>query len=356
MNLPEPTDAWLRKSSASRGAALSPVMLAAGLRAVAEELSNRRQRRSLTQLAELIQSGAEINVDALQTLGIPGDLREVILAGIETGQLPLLLENYLSVAEEQRSLWRSLLLNVTYPLVLIGFAAVICSGFLILAVPIFRELFEDFGIELPSITLFVLYFSDFLIVAWVPVLLLMLVGGLLVLLGQLTTGLLLMCQRRLPFAAWWARLMHHLPWIGSAQLMSGYSEFCARLAVLIESRLPLDSALRILSGTLHDPYLAQLAGQLADRVEAGESVEELASFSAEIPQTLAHALRWGDSEESFAAGLKSMATVFAVQARVAVRQLIVIAEPLTLISVAITVGMIVIALFYPLIGLLNALS
>lgn len=333
------------KSQQLLPAANSASIIAIGLRAAAEETSARNDRRGLLKLARAIESGGLHDPELIELSGQNDDLRAIVRAGIQSGRLPHLLEEYLTTNRQTRSLWQGFYLSLVYPFTLMAISAGVLAFFVIWTVPMFKGLFTDFGIQLPWLTLALIALSDFLVAFWLP--------GVLVFLAL---GILFFFRHALPFARWQSQLFQALPWVGTSQRMVACSEFCSRLAVLVECRLPLDEAMQIVSRSVHDAYYQHLAGQMARRIEAGESTSDLANFTPGIPQPLAHAFHWARDPKTFADGLRSLAMVFASQARLSSSQLIVIAEPIAIISVGVLSGTIVFAMFLPLVKLLNELS
>ena len=324
---------------------LTSVTVAAGLRAAASEVSSAKDRKGLLKLSAAIERNSNIESAVTEIPELPEDLRQIVVTGVKTGRLPFLLEEYLATNRKTQTLWKSFYLSILYPVFVIVFSIVIVSGFLLVAVPQFKEIFEDFGVELPMLTYAMIKFVDFLEVVWKPTISVL---ALIVIVFTL--------RGVLPFAAVRARLFQAIPWIGTAQKMAASSEFCSRLAILIECRLPLDESLIIVSNTVKDPYMRHMSRRLASRVEAGESGAELAEYPSGMPHALMNSFRWSNDPEPFADGLRSLAIVFGSQARLSTSQLVVITEPVVFIGVGLLVGLVTISMFLPLIKLLNALS
>ncbi len=352
---------------------LTSLTIAAGLRAAANEMSwsgesprlfgvfqlrgpvmalirsifasSRRDREGLLKLADALSSGETLDRAIENVPGLPEDLREIVSAGVQTGRLPRLLEEYLETNRQSRSLWRGFYLNLLYPVLILFLSFLVVAGFVLIVVPQFKEIFEGFGVELPVSTIVLITLSDSMQVIWVP--------ALIVFFGLL---LFFIFNNFLPFAHFRAKLFHMLPWVGTAQKMAASSEFCSRLAVLVECRVPLEESLRIVSKTMHDPYFSHIALKISDRVESGAAPEDLVSRNAAVPSPLANSFRWAHNPETFAEGLRSLSIVFASQARLSTGHLIVITEPIAIIGVGLLSGFVVIAMFAPLIKLLNDLS
>ena len=324
---------------------LSPFSIAVGLRAAAQEVSSSRDRAGLNRLSQAIQSGQSLENSLAQDSDVPADLKAVVRAGVSTGRLPRLLEAYLSSRQSLQSVWRKFSLSLVYPMIMVMLAVAIVTAFVILVVPTFEEMFLDFGIELPLITQLLLFFADWIM--WI---------GPAILIGMALFALFLVTERFLPFRRMRTRIFQMLPLIGDAQKFAASSEFCSRMAVLIDCRLPLDESLRITSVSLRDPYLAWVTNKLANRIQAGETSDEIASHSPQLHQSLANSFRWAKDPETYADGLRSLAIVYAARARAVTSQIAMVLEPVTIVIIGSIVGLATIALFMPLISLLNNLA
>lgn len=324
---------------------LTSVTIAAGLRAAASEVYSANDRKGLLKLSSAIEHHATLEQAVTDIPELPEDLRQIVIAGVKTGRLPFLLEEYLATNRKTRSLWKSFYLGIFYPVFVIIFSFVMVLGFLLVAVPQFKTIFNDFGIELPIFTVAMIKVVDALLVIWKPALCVL---GLVV--------LVFLFKGVLPFAAARARIFQELPWIGTAQKMASASEFCSRLAILIECRLPLDESLMIVGDTIRDPHMREMSYRLARRVEAGETGDELASYAPGMPHILMNAFRWSHDPEPFSDGLRSLATVFGSQARISTSQLVVITEPVAFLGIGLIAGIATFSMFLPLIKLLNELS
>lgn len=320
-------------------------MLAIGLAACAEETSSRQDAQALRKLAQALSQGDSIE-SALND-GRTGSLylRNLVQAGISTGNLPAILDEYIRSSQFSRLAWRNYLIALLYPLCLVGIAGVILAGFLVLIIPGFKEIFSDFGVELPAITLMLVHLSDVFVQLW-PV----------AIVGAIVIVLLFLFHRWLPFAALRTRIFYHVPLIGNAVQMAGAAEFCSRLAVLMECEIPLPEAMRALAPTLRDPHLKEVSSKLSHRFETGFTTEDVAEYGYGLGTQVAGLFRWGHRPQLFADGLRSSAEMFAAQVKVRLTQFGLITEPLAIIFVVLGAGFVVVSLFMPLIKLLNELS
>ncbi|HET6425621.1 MAG TPA: type II secretion system F family protein, partial [Planctomycetaceae bacterium] len=234
-----------------------------------------------------------------------------------------------------------------YPAVTGLAVAMIACFFLLLIVPMFARIFQDFGTQLPELTLLIITISDSLR------------GGIcgIVLLAVIAGGIALLLMRVVGGAVVFDRMIAELPLIGAPIRYLRLSEFCELLALLIETRVPLNEALDSLADTVDDSRLARGSHFAARLVRQGiESPSAAELRGSGWPSDLGDIFRWSGRPDEFVQGLRAASEIFSARARVQGNLSAWLLEPVLLLMLSIGVGLLVIALFMPLIKLLNDLS
>jgi len=319
--------------------------IVSALRVCATEAHSSRTANGLRRTARFLEDGENLAVLRDKRNSIPPELRAIIIAGQQTGQLPKLLTSYISAQRQLSSSKRHVLATVMYPLfALVGASLVLWMLFSQVVLPS-KGMFEDFGVLMPALTTFVFEVAEFLSWSW-PFFL----GIVLLFL------LFLIFHREIPGAVLWTKIVKTLPVIGAVTELISATEFCHRLSVLVEARVSIPEALNILGTTLHDPHLAYLSQRLAYRIERGESPIHFSSGVPGMLPALAAVFRWSRDPNMFEEGLKSTAEMFSSQTEVRSGQLGIIFEPLCVLAIACVVGAVLVAVFMPLTKLLYDLS
>ena len=321
--------------------------LSAGLRALSEEVPSRRVRNWLRAISDRLERGQSLGAVAREAEGAwPRYFLAMLSAGQRTGKLPVLLNECVvhlrTTAEVRRELWVAL----AYPAVLIAVAWLLLSFLGTLILPQFRSIFLGFGTELPGITVAILAWSDVMgVVGWWSLPALVLVLWLAWIFGE-----------PLGYERLRDSLVSHVPLFGEARRSAALSEFCRLLSMLVKYEVGLPEAVRLAAGSVRDADLREACFDLATRIQAGESLTDAATQIGRFPQDLLHLFRWADRGEDFAEGLQNASEVLGAQSRVHSHTLAIVFEPAVTIAIGIVVGLTVIALFMPLVKLLNDLS
>lgn len=315
--------------------------LAAGLRACAEESTSFRDARDLRRLARLVEQGGSLDELVKTSPRRSRMLWTLVAAGASLGRLPQLLESYLVVTRRNRAVWRRFWLSLLYPVLVLWAGVSLLLLALLLVVPIFRDMFVDFAIELPLLTIGVIRLSDHLWATW-PV----------YAAGSLTLAALAAASPWLPVLAWW----EWLPFVGAASKRAGAAEFCGLLSVLVDADAPLHSAVRHISSGLRNSRLGRSTRLLAQRLEQGTPPQEAADSVPGLPMEIKNAFRWAADRDQFTAVLRESARVLSAQARVSVLQMTFFVEPVCIVLLGTVAGLVMISLFLPLYKLLNYLT
>ena len=319
--------------------------LAPGLRALSSEFPSRRTRRALAMIADRLDRGVAFDEAVQGQLQlVPADLQVLIHAGLKTGDLSSLLDQYLQYARIALDSRRQNWLMAAYPMQLLLGGLLLMAVIAVWIVPDFSKIFMGFDIELPALTILVLYASDVFTSWW----------------GVVPAGLL-----GVVVAGWWLlgvlagptrqKYLYYVPVVGRKLRLTSMSRFCHLLSLGVSQRVPLPEALRLAGQGSRDPYVQRAAAEMAGDVEGGLSLTHAGMQRRMLPEAM-HVFEWEGREPAFSESLQATGDICAARARLQTNFARVALEPLAICSIASLVGLVVIALFLPLVKLLNVLS
>jgi|GEM_PF-2317476 type II secretory pathway component PulF len=319
--------------------------LEAGLRMMAEEHPSPRVSRALLSLSEQLQAGKTWEeISASSSRQFPPVLSELFQLKLPPERLSIIISRYLVIQQaslrRSRKIWAGLLYSQ------IILAALLFATVFILAkiVPKFKEIFVGFDTELPSLSMFVMTLGDFASQYWMWLIYLLL--GLTVL---RVFGARSIQRLRQQF-------IHHIPFSGKAFRANTLSTFSHLLGELVEHQVPMDVAVKLAASGSGNLTLEDESLEIARDLNRGESLSVAATPCLTIPSNLLMAFHWASRPESFQQNLESMGEVYGRQADDGASLLPVVIEPFLLFMTLFVVGFFVMALFTPLIKLLNDLS
>ncbi|HOA75653.1 MAG TPA: type II secretion system F family protein [Phycisphaerae bacterium] len=324
--------------------------LATGL-ALAADSERGWTRVHLHRISRLLAQGLSLS-EAVRS-GFP-DCSPVpfslIRAGEQSGQLPAALEQaeeYLFERERQRSsddvsVW-------VYLLIVGGFAAMVVSGIMIAVMPKYREIFKDYGVMLPRETIVLVgiseYVTDYPLVAMLP---------LLAIAMALYFNLR---PRRIPNPTFSSRVADwirwHTPAWGRVEFGRGMQVVLQAMRLGIRSGMGLERAARIAGQVDVNTQLSARVQQFADLIDRGTGIRE-AARRAELGEVTGVALAGGQRGNDLDAALRYAADyhgAIASRCWILLRNL---AWPTWTLIMGVMVGFVVLALFLPLVTLINS--
>lgn len=321
--------------------------MASGLRALAEETPGRALAYVLRSMADQIDAGASLE-DAMRSQGnrLPVHMQALVLAGVRTGELGQVLEQHVKyfnmVAELKRKLWVSL----AYPgllLLVVGLLMAVISFFVVSG---FKKIFMDFGIALPFVTRATITVADLVMEGWwlSPIVLTAAVFVVWLLLG----GIFGAGLRR--------RFAYRIPFVGPVLRWSSLARFCHLLGLLLESELPLPSALQLAGEGARDPEIADACRSINLDTQAGLSLSNALTLRRRFPAELAQIIGWGEGIQTLPEAMYMAGEMFEGRAKLHVTFVATAATPAAFILLIFGVGLTVIALFAPMMKLITELS
>jgi type II secretory pathway component PulF len=320
--------------------------LASGLRALAEELRPGAMRDVLDDLARRTEAGMPLD-QAIEAQGdrLPAHLRGLVAAGIRTGKLGQLLGEFIHYQNVGSEIRRKVTGSLLYPMVLLTFFLAIFGFCFVAIVPKFKRIYLDFGINLPPVTIMLLDASD-----WASE------YGLWLLLGVPLVCLGLWGATRIWVGAAGARrLLLRLPFVGPLIRLVALAQFSRLLGLLLESELPLPTALRLAGSTVRDADLAEKCQVLLQDAEAGRRLADDATRRG-LPASFSQAIAWGENRNCLADSLYAAAEQFESHARIHGTLVTAVLPPVLMMLCVGLTSFLVTGLFVPLIKLITELS
>jgi len=320
------------------------------LKTLAQQERNPVMRSTMQQLAESVESGSTFSESLTVHPGIFNKLYvNMVKAGELGGVLEIVLTRLAEFQEKSQKIKGKVISAMVYPVVVLVIAGLILTFLLIFIVPKFQKIFTDaLGPDhpLPSITLFVIGASNFMVEDWYIIF-----GGLLALgvgykvFSSTPMGIMII-----------DRIALRIPIFGDLMSKTAIARFSRTLGTLISSGVPILQALNITRETASNTVVANAIGKIHDSVKEGESVVGPMESSGVFPPMVTSMVQVGEETGQLPDMLVKVADVYEGEVDNVVTSLTSILEPIMIVMLAVIVGTIVIALFMPMVGLITGMS
>jgi type IV pilus assembly protein PilC len=300
-------------------------------------------------LAENIRSGGTLSDGLLQHPKVFNKLfLNMVRAGEAGGKLDVVLGQLAMFMEKAERIKGKIKAAMIYPIIIITVAVLILVGLMMFVVPKFKMIFDDLlkGAPLPALTQLVLGVSDFVknnILATIGIVALFVVA--VKLLRRTKAGLRLM-----------DRMVLRLPPTGDLFLKAAIARFTRTLGTLMSSGVPILQALLITRETSGNSVLSDAINVVHDRVKEGDNVAGTLEGTGVFPAMVTSMIEVGEETGQLPEMLTRIADTYDDEVDNAVAGLTSIIEPVMIVFLALIVGTIVIALFLPIVRIIQLLS
>lgn len=317
--------------------------LDAGLKAAARELPPGRLSRALESIAAALARGLPLN-EALASEGrrFPLHLRGLVLAGLHSGRLGMVLEEFVSLERRAALLRRQVAMTLAYPTFLLAMLLGVGVLFSVVVVPGITVIFNDYDMDLPSPSVVLIELSQGGFYVHLAVLLALAALWLTI---WLTTDIAEMRS-----------LLKAAPLVGPIARWASLARFTRLLALLIENRLELGESLRLAGAGSRDYELQMACRHAALRVEAGGALRDAIDKSPAFTKSLGPIVDWGQRATALPEALRTASEMFEARVQAQLAFLRMIFPTLTLLLVLWGVLFLVSATMMPMISLIEKLT
>jgi len=304
-------------------------------------------KNSLIGVIEDIEGGSTLSEAMAKQPKAFDDLYvNMVKAGEAGGALEVILQRLAEFKERAQSLKRKVIGAMIYPAAVITVAIAIVSGIMIFIIPKFKKIFLGFDVELPEITILLLNASDWFATYWWVLLLAPVAFVLMIkLIKKNKTG---------AFVIDWIALK--IPLMGAILQKSTVARTMRTLGTLIASGVPILEALTIARDTAGNTVFKRAFDNIHSAIREGESIAVPLREARIVDDIVVNMVDVGEETGALDTMMYKVAEVYDEEVAVAVDGLISMLEPIMVVVLGLIVGFIVIALFMPLVKLLNELS
>jgi type IV pilus assembly protein PilC len=330
------------------------VMIDAGLPLVqcleilAGQQENKTFQKVLTGVRSSVEGGASLANSMKQFEKVFDPLYyNMVDAGETGGILDTILQRLSSYIEKNVKLKRAVKSAMIYPIAVLGIAGGVITLLLWKVVPIFTQLFNGLGVDLPLPTRIVIALSNFVGSIYGLTILVAMVGSVFALKTWYATP-----QGRMALDT----VVLKIPLVGPLMRKIAVARFTRTLGTLISSGVPILEGLDITARTSGNAVVERAITQTRKAVEAGRSLVDPLKETDVFPGMVTQMIGVGEQTGAMDAMLQKIADFYEDEVDVAVKDLLTALEPVMIVFLGVVVGGVVISMYLPLFSLIGQLS
>ncbi len=270
----------------------------------------------------------------------------MVKAGESGGLLSEILDRLAAFLEASARLRKKVKSAMTYPVIVVCIAFCITTFLIVKIVPVFAQIFADFGSKLPAPTQFLIDLSDFIRGQWY-----FLILGI----GGTIFGIRYFLGTK-KGADWWDKYKLKLPIFGPLTHKICMARFSRTFAQLIRSGVPILEVMEIVGETSGNNVIATAIHSVASDVEKGDHLTSAMSKQAIFPPMLLRMIAAGEATGKIDTMLEKMADFWDEEIEALLDALTSLIEPILIVFLGVVVGGIVIAMFLPIFKLNDIVS
>ncbi len=325
----------------------SGIALADAVKILDDQAKNTNEKRAWRAVYYDLSMGDVLSVAMEKRKDtFPKLLINMIKTAEMTGNLPETLDDMVDYYTEAESTKRQMKSAMMYPAVVTVFAIVVVTFILMWVVPQFVDIYADLGSDIPTITKVVIAISDFL-KDYLIFILLGIIGVLLVYLYLFNTVK--------PFRKSMQQFAMHLPVFGNIIIYNEVTIFAKTFANLINHNVFITDSIEILSKITDNEVYKKLIFDTAKNLTKGEAISKAFKDHWAFPNIAYQMLLTGEKTGRLGSMMERVSEYYQEQHRTIINQMKTLIEPVMIITLAVLVGGILLAVIIPMYGMYEAL-
>jgi general secretion pathway protein F len=318
----------------------SGMPLVPSLSILMQQAQNPLLKKSLAQIREQVNEGKSLTEGMSEFPQIfPPFYLNMVRAGEASGTINLVLERLADFSENQQALISKIKSAMYYPIVMLFMGTAVIFLLMTFVVPKITGIFADMHQTLPMVTTILVMVSNFLKSFWWLILILLAVSiaALKYMKDGTETG------RRM-----WDNAKLKIPLFGQINRKIAIARFCRTLATLLQSGVPLLSAMEIVRNIVNNIIIGEAIRQAAKDIEEGKGLSGPLSQSGMFPPLVTEMIAVGEQSGTLEKMLNRIATAYENESQANIMIMTSLLEPIMILVMGLAVGFIVVSILLPI--------
>ena len=316
---------------------------------LSDQCTNAKLKKALVKISADVNEGVSL---AESMRKHPGCFDNLYTSMVESGEIGGVLDEVLNrvakILEDSARLQNQIKSASSYPKMVGGLAIVIFIAMTTFLLPIFAKIFEDLGMELPTLTLIMLAISKFL---RTPPLVMLAIGAVAGLIAAFKA------YYRTPAGCLQIDgLMLKLPIIGDLLKITAVARFCRIFGMLTRSGVPMLTSMEIVRDTAGNVIIGNAIEAARKEVEQGGMISIALQKANVFPILAIQMMSIGEETGELDKMLLKLADFYEDEVEQAVKGLTSMLEPLMMVGIAGMVGMILLSMYLPMFKVMDGIG
>ena len=274
--------------------------------------------------------------------------RALVSAGETAGLLPDTLDRQAKLLESLAKIKGQIQSAMAYPIAIATLTAVVVFVMMLFVIPIFVDIYDQSGANLPAITQFLVDMSNQL-------------KSIQFYLKAIPTGFAIYWFYRYlankPSVIWWYdKTLLQLPLTKDLVTKSCLANFSRTLSSLNSAGVPILESLSISKRTVTNKVFSRIIEKVYRDIQSGNPIYRVLDQEQLIPIMFTSMFRIGEETGELSEMISKLADFYEDEVSASVKTLTSIMEPLMIVFVAVFVGLILIAMYLPMFSMMQTVG
>jgi len=316
-----------------------------GITIMLEEAQGAEDRRLLEQIRETIENTGSFYQALTETSVFPPYLLRMAEIGEETGTLDEVMEALSFHYEREDAIRKSVRNALTYPLIMSGMMLIVIIVLLVRVMPIFNQVFVQLGTEMTGFSRALMGIGS-AINRYSTVLLLLVV---------LIAALAIYCTQTVSGKAFSKRLGYRIGFTRSLFEQLAACRFASGMSLTLRSGLDPERSLELVAGLNEDDQFRKKIESCKTALSEGGDLSQALHTNGVFSGIYSRMANIGSKSGSLEQVMARIATLYQDEIDTRLNNILAILEPTLVIALSLIVGVILLSVMLPLMGIMSSL-
>lgn len=323
------------------------VTIISALELMGDQIENKTLRKAIQDARTYVEKGGTL-ADAFRVNPdvFPPIMINMVAAGEMSGNLEICLDRLVEHFEKDNALTSKIKGAMTYPIVVLIVMVIVIIVVLVAVIPNFASMFEDMGTQLPLATRIMMAAADFVKYKW---------WLLIIIVAAIVFGVKFF--KKTPFGEQlFANLGLKAPIFGPLNVKTACSRFARTMSTLMASGISMIDAVEQVAKMMDNKIIRDGLMDAKVQVSKGVPLSKPLRDMEMLPPMLSAMTKIGEETGDIEEMLSKVADYYDEEVEAATNALTSAMEPIIMVILACIVGMIVAAVYGPIMSMYDAMD
>lgn len=323
------------------------VTIISALELMGDQIENKTLQKAIADARTYVEKGGTL-ADALRVNPdvFPPIMINMVAAGEMSGNLEICLDRLVEHFEKDNALSSKIKGAMTYPIVVLCVMVIVIIVVLVAVIPNFSSMFEEMGTQLPLATRMMMAAADFVKYKW---------WLLIIIVAVIVFGIKFF--KKTPFGEQlFANIGLKAPIFGNLNIKTACARFARTMSTLMASGISMIDAVEQVAKMMDNKIIRDGLMDAKVQVSKGVPLSKPLKDMPMLPSMLSAMTKIGEETGDIEEMLSKVADYYDEEVEAATNALTAAMEPLIMVLLACVVGMIVAAVYGPIMSMYNAMD